>query len=156
MKRDGLVLLGLAALFLFASSQGKASASVMPRNPPNPLNPRTGKPIVKAGTRHLSDDELRALIAKHGFADQAKAFAIAKRESGGWVDVVVDTRGMTADELKAYWGKPALPEYSVGLWQINAIANTQFSEQELLDEDGNAEAAWKLSQGGKSWAPWGG
>jgi len=145
----------VAALVLLS---GKASADVtdpkQPRTPPNPNNPRTGKPIVTRGTVHLSDDELRALIAKHGFADAATAFKLAKRESGGWADVKVDTRGMTSQELHAYWGKPPLEEYSVGLWQINVLSNGQFDGQTLTDPDVNAEAAYKLSRGGTSWGPW--
>lgn len=120
------------------------------------LNPRTGLPIVTPGTRKLSAAELTELVTRHGFKDVAKAVALATRESGGWVDVVVDTRGMTAPELLAYWGKPAMPEYSVGLWQVNVLANTQFDPEALKDPDVSAAAALALSRGGTSWGPWGG
>lgn len=120
------------------------------------VNPRTGKPIVQRGTKHLSDDELRALIAKVGFADAAKAFAIAKLESGGWADVVVDTRGMSPDELHEYWGKSAMPELSVGLFQINVLANGQYDLETLKDPESNAQAAYAMSRGGTFWGPWGG
>jgi len=159
--------LWIALALLFASKRGGAT--------PTPsggggravrLNPSTGLPIVQPGTHKLSNDELRALIAKHGFADASKAFAIAKRESGGFSDVVVDTRGMSANDLVAYWGKAAAQELSVGLWQINVLANRELVPDEtqtddgavaaLKDADTNASVAAKLSNGGTTWGPWGG
>lgn len=127
------------------------------------MNPATGQPIVRRGTHKLSDDELRALIARHGFADAATAFALAKRESGGQADVIVDTRGMSSTQLLAYWGKPAAPELSSGLWQINVLANGAIvpgSDVDtkalfLEDPDTNAQVAFTLSHGGTTWGPWG-
>lgn len=143
-----------------------ALASVLPSSPKarSAINPRTGRPIVTRGTNTLTDTALQALIASQGFADKAKAFAIAKRESACCADVVVDTRGMTAPELTAYWGKPALPELSVGLFQINVLANGALVPGGTLDEKANAlkdaatnaHVALVLSNGGASWGPWGG
>lgn len=171
-RRRAQLFLGLPGVWLWAlalaSMTGgrKASASVLPTSPAarSAVNPRTGRPIVTPGTHALSDVDLRALIAQQGFADQAKAFTIAKRESGGRADVTVDTRGMSPSELAAYWGKPALEEYSVGLWQINVLANgglvpgasVDDKATSLKDASVNAHVALVLSNGGTSWGPWGG
>lgn len=154
-----LVLASLAG-----STMRKASASAVPARGRSVLNPRTGRPIVTYGTHQLSDVDLQTLIASQGFADQAKAFAIAKRESGGQADVVVDTRGMSPSELASYWGHPALEELSVGLFQINVLANgglvpgasTDDKVATLKDAATNAHVALVLSNGGASWGPWGG
>lgn len=153
-------------LFL-AGAGGVATASVLPSPLPvgkKGINPSTGKPIVSKGAITLSDGDLQALIARHGFSNAAKAFAIAKRESGGNVGVVVNTLGMTPAQLAAYWGKPALAEVSVGLWQINVLANgalvpgTTIADKiaALQDAETNASVALALSSGGASWGPWGG
>lgn len=156
-KTEWLLLLGLIAITLIRRSSSSAASS--PATSPatrSTTNPRTGRPIVTPGTRKLSAEELRALIALHGFKDAEKAFAIAMRESGGFADVVVDTRGMHPDELRAYWGKPAAEELSIGLWQINTLASPSFDVEALKTPDGNALAALQLSKGGTSWGPWGG
>jgi hypothetical protein len=146
----------LAALvFLFASV---AHASPTPRMQ---NNPRTGKPIVTRGPLPLADEELRELLA--GFSDVNKAFRIAKRESNGNADIVVDTRGMTPAELRAYWGKPALEELSVGLFQINVLAHASEIPGDTVDakvaalKDPHMNVAVALAIVAKSgWAPWGG
>jgi hypothetical protein len=100
-----------------------------------------------------------------GFADVETAVAIAMRESGGSADVVVDTRGMSSDELAAYWGRPALEELSVGLWQINVLAHRALvpggdtldsAVEELKAPEVNARTALALSSGGTQWRAWGG
>jgi hypothetical protein len=128
------------------------------------VNPATGRPIVTPGTHRISDADLRALIARHGFANPDQAFAIVQRESGGYVDVVCDTVGMTPQQLRDYWGYPAGEERSVGLWQINVWANKQFSDmgdgtsgEGMKDPEANAAAAFTLSGGGKNFGqsgPW--
>ena len=147
---DGRIALALVVLLLL-SRRGSGMSNGRMR-----LNPATGKPIVQQGTKHLSDVELRALLQGHAFADVDKAFAIAKRESGGWVDVVVDTVGMSPADLQSYWGKPAQQERSVGLFQINTLVNTRYSAESLKDPDVNASYASALSNGGTTWGPWGG
>jgi hypothetical protein len=154
------------ALACLAGGSRMALASVLPLTPtgPSPLNPRTGRPIVTRGSNTLTDSALQALIASIGFANQAKAFAIAKRESACCADVVVDTRGMSPSELAAYWHKPALEEVSVGLFQINVLANGALVPGGTVDEKvtalkdpaTNAHVALVLSNGGSSWGPWGG
>ena len=170
-ERGKLLLLGLAVLAISGSAQG----SVRPKGGAVRVNPRTGKPIVTPGTKKLSSAEIRALAAASGIADVDKALAIAIRESGGYADVVVDTRGMTLAELQAYWPDPTKkygPELSVGLWQINVLANgallgldaealkdpaTDPSEAiaKLADPAANAATLAALVKA-HGWAPWGG
>jgi Lysozyme like domain len=143
---------------LLGSSSRSAAAAPATRMK---INPHTGRPVVDLGTRHMSDDELRALLTLRGFPDVEKALAIAKRESGGWAAAVVDTSGMSPDELRSYWGKnvaagkPIAPEVSVGLFQINTLAHPQYNADALKDPQLNADAAFALSQGGTSWQAWG-
>lgn len=99
--------------------------------------------------RTLSRGDLKKLARKVGFPDTEvdRAAEIAMRESGGNPNVVNDTRetgslppGVTIEK-------------SVGLWQINMLAWPRFSEEELLDPEGNARAAlsiWKKN----GWSPW--
>jgi hypothetical protein len=150
----------LVAIALASRSTG---ATTPPPQGRMRMNPRTGKPIVQPGIHALSSDELRALLTQTGFADLEKAFAIAKRESGGVADVVVDTRGMTLEELRTYWGKPALEELSVGLFQINVLAHPEVpgatvdaKVAALKDPHTNASIALAISQGGRLWTAWGG
>ena len=122
------------------------------------VNPHTGRDVLDRGTVRLSDEEIRAVLTLRGFPDVDKALAIVKRESGGWASAVVDTSGMTAVELRAYWGPGGAiaPEISVGLFQINTLAHPQYDAAALKDPHLNADAAFALSQGGTSWQPWGG
>lgn len=153
-------LLGFLAAALVVSKPGKTSTIVSGEK----LNPSTGKPIVNRGTKRLSEAELAALIEKHGFENATKAATIANRESGRYSDVSVNTVGMNAAQLQDYWKIKASPEVSVGLWQINLLANAALVPGSTLEEkiealkdpDTNAEIAFKLSKGGTSWGPWGG
>jgi hypothetical protein len=155
--------IAIAALAGGAMGTKRASATPAPARGASPMNPATGRAIVTRGVHKLTDDELRALIARHGFANAAMALALAKRESGGQADVIVDTRGMSSSQLLAYWGKPAAPELSSGLWQINVLANgaivpggdVDAKALLLQDPDTNAAAAFTLSNGGTTWGPWG-
>jgi hypothetical protein len=174
-----LALLGL--LVLAAGSLGSAAAAPASkaRGARMIKNPRTGRPIVTPGTRKMTADEIRDLVRRHGIRDVEKAVSIALRESGGgWVDAVVDTRGMTDTELHLYWPpsfakKKLYPELSVGLWQVNLLANARLvgldpgalTDPEadasagialLSDPETNAECLAKLSNRGTSWGPWGG
>jgi hypothetical protein len=148
-------------LVLVVLLAGQAQAT--PAAPRGRLNPRTRRPVVTPGHHHLTPAELRALAEKHGLAQVEKAVSIAQRESAGVADVVVDTRGMSPDELRAFWGRDAAQELSVGLWQINLLANhelvpgdtTEAKAEALKDPDVNASVAARLSHGGTNWAPWG-
>lgn len=122
------------------------------------LNPRTGNPILTLGSRVLSHGDLVDLLERHGFpaSEQVAWLAIIARESGGHPNATVDTRGMTPTELATYWKKPALPEYSVGLFQLNVLARPGLNPETLLDPEENAAAAYMISKGGTDFAPWGG
>jgi len=143
---------------LAGSDSKRAAATVRPVK----TNPHTGKPIFELGTRHLSDDEIRALLTVRGFPDVEKALEVCKRESGGWASAVVDTSGMSQDELRRYWGsnvaagKSLAPEISVGLFQINTLAHPNYSVEAMKDPTLNVDAAFAISQGGTSWQAWGG
>ena len=97
-----------------------------------------------------------------GFPDVTKAFNIVKRESSAYADTVVDTRGMTALELQTYWGKPARPELSVGLFQINVLAHERQIPGDtidakvaaLKDPHMNIAVALEIFRAA-GWAPWG-
>jgi hypothetical protein len=112
----------------------------------------------------MTDSELRALALAHNLRDVEKALHIMKRESGGDPGVVLDTRGMTDAELFDYWHLKAKPELSVGLFQINLLANASLVPGDTLDakvralQDPavNAEVARRLSANGTTWGPWGG
>lgn len=151
----GLILLLSRAVSASAAPAGKRGER---------LNPRTGRPIVTRSGNVLSDSQLRALVLSTGVADVEHAVFLAKRESGGDAGVVLDTRGMTRPELIDYWKRSAQPELSVGLWQINLLANASLVPGATLEEKiralqnpaTNADVMRRLSSGGKNWGPWGG
>ena len=81
------------------------------------------------------------------------AAAIAEAESGGVSTKINNT---------AYPNKPgyhppsrgSLPEYSVGLWQINIYAHTQYTEAAMLDPLSNAAAAVSIRNARGSFSDW--
>ena len=84
-------------------------------------------------------------------ADIAAAVALA--ESGGDTTTINNT----AFPNRPGYHVPALgnlPEYSVGLWQINLLAHPQYTEADLLTPDGNAAAAIAISADGTLWGAW--
>jgi Lysozyme like domain len=93
----------------------------------------------------LTPAQLEALWLGAGGAaiDAATAAAIALAESGGSTTPINNT---------AYKDRPNyrpplpgnLPEYSVGLWQINIYAHPQWTEAGMLDPAQNAKAAVAL------------
>ncbi len=81
------------------------------------------------------------------------AAAIAQAESGGNPAAILNT---AYPNLPGYRppSKGALPEYSVGLWQINTVAHPGYSVADLLTPLGNAKAAVAISGGGASFSAW--
>jgi hypothetical protein len=75
-------------------------------------------------------------VAQTGHSIQVTAYAVARAESGGRPDAVGD--GGT----------------SFGLWQINRPSHPQYPVAQLLDPEGNANAALAVSAGGHNWNPW--
>ena len=160
MTRTTLLLAALGAVALLSLATSAKGSNV---NPPNPhrltVNPTNGNPISTFGDAPaLSEADMRALVTSVGFKGAAadKAMALARRESGWHPEAVVDTRGMAAADLLAYWGKRAMQEWSVGLWQVNVLGNPKYDVERLKDPAYAAQAAWELSRGGTNWAPWGG
>lgn len=117
----------------------------------------------------LSLAQLVALAAKHGFPDPELAAAIAMAESGDKRTLLADTNATNdtrnRTELPSGW----MPEYSVGLWQINKIISkpncpcqnpgccqpSKYANWDLTDPDVNAQAAYEISQHGTNWTgPW--
>ena len=81
------------------------------------------------------------------------AAAVAQAESGGNTAKINNT----AHPDLAGYHPPApgnLPEYSVGLWQINELAHPQYTTTQLLTPVGNVNAAVAISDGGASFSAW--
>ena len=93
------------------------------------------------------------LIAGGSNSTADTAAAIAQAESGGNTAVILNT---AYPNLPGYRppAQGALPEYSVGLWQINELAHPQYTTATLLTQIGNANAAVKIANGGASFAAW--
>lgn len=105
----------------------------------------------------LSLAQLRNLAASVGFQDPSLMAAIAMAESGGNTDAVNDTRGWTDDQIRAKFGlspdTPVSQEWSVGLWQINALTGG-VDPSRLTDPTYNAQVAYARSAGGTNLNPW--
>jgi Lysozyme like domain len=69
------------------------------------------------------------------------ASSIAMAESGGDTNIINP-------------GTALVPEYSVGLWQINLRAHPQYTVASMQNPTQNAAAMFSISGGGKNWNPW--
>ena len=81
------------------------------------------------------------------------AAAIAQAESSGDPSKINNT----AYPNRPNYHPPApgnLPEYSVGLWQINLVAHPNYTEKNMLDPVKNAAAAVTISNNGRDFSPW--
>jgi hypothetical protein len=112
MSRNNSLLM-LLALAIVLGKLGSSGPSAAP----------AGKPISSHGPVPLTPDALAALIKSVGLTGQAAltAGALAQLASGGFADMMVDTRGMSQKELLAYWGRPMKPQLKLGLWQIDIL-----------------------------------
>lgn len=103
----------------------------------------------------LTHAQLEALwvVAGGSNATADVAAAISQAESGGNTAAILNT---AYPNLPGYHppGKGALPEYSVGLWQINELAHPSYTTAQLLTQIGNANAAVAISRGGASFSAW--
>lgn len=117
---------------------------LVPAPAPTPAPTPAETPIPETGT--LTVAQLEQLWKDHGGnADKAKLEAlIALCESTGNTSQIHNTaypdRPRYSPPLKG-----DLPEYSVGLWQINIYAHTQYSEAEMLTSSGNVKAEIAIS-----------
>ena len=103
----------------------------------------------------LSHADLEALwtFAGGSQATADVAAAIAQAESGGDPTKIDNT---AYPKLPGYH-PPApgnLPEYSVGLWQVNVLAHPQYTAAQMLTPRLNAVAAVAISSGGRHFDPW--
>jgi Lysozyme like domain len=103
----------------------------------------------------LSHTELETLWVLNGGSEVSAdtAAAIAQAESGARTDAILNT----AYPNRPNYHPPAkgnLPEFSVGLWQINIYAHKQYTEAAMLTEAGNVQAALALSVEGSDFHPW--
>lgn len=119
--------------------------------PPAPATP----PPAPAPLTVYNFEELVGLWESNGgaVAHAETAAAIALAESSGDTTAIDNT----AKPDKPNYHPPAsgnLPEYSVGLWQINIVAHTGLTEAEMLDPDQNAQAAISISGNGASFDAW--
>jgi hypothetical protein len=116
---------------------------------PAPVEPT---PNTSGVYTHLELEQLWALANGEPLYEDTAA-AIAQAESGGHANDINNT----AYPEKPHYSKPKSgnrPEYSVGLWQINMLAHTQYTEAELLTATGNAKAAVEVSNRGLNFTPW--
>lgn len=97
--------------------------------------------FYEAYLKHPPEGSIASYAANAGFSgfELVEAIAIAYAESAGDPNAVGDL------DL----GR------SIGLWQINLRAHPEYSEQELLDPQTNANAAFAIYQAaGNSFRPW--
>jgi hypothetical protein len=103
----------------------------------------------------LTHSQLESLwiLAGGSQATADTAAAIAQAESGGRTDAILNT---AYPKLPGYHppGAGALPEYSVGLWQINELAHPSYTTASLLTPTGNANAATAIATFGASFSAW--
>ncbi len=97
--------------------------------------------IVEAAGGTLTADQIRQLATNAGFQgwDLETAVAVAFAESSGNPDSVGDlTLGV-----------------SIGLWQVNLKYHPEYTRDELLDPQTNANAAYAIySAAGNTFRPW--
>ncbi len=106
----------------------------------------------------LSLPQLVALAQRHGFPNPQLAAAVAMAESRvrGSNPPLADTNALNDTIGRTDLPPGTKPERSIGLWQINVAsdASPQLASWNLTDPDVNAQAAFQISSGGKTWGPW--
>jgi hypothetical protein len=91
----------------------------------------------------LTDAQVATVARRAGFTGERliDAITVCLAESGGRTDVV-NTAG----------NHP--PSRDRGLWQINDHYHPEVTDRQAFDPDGNAHAAYRISEGGRSWSQW--
>lgn len=100
-----------------------------------------GFAFYEAYLKHPAEGTVAGYASKAGFSGFAliEAVAIAYAESSGDPNAIGDLN----------LGR------SIGLWQVNLAAHPEYSEEELLDPQTNANAAFAIYQAaGDSFTPW--
>lgn len=93
------------------------------------------------------------ILAGGSNATADTAAAIAQAESGGNTAAILNTAHPSLPGYRPP-SEGALPEYSVGLWQVNELAHPQYTTAFLLQQIGNADAAVTIANGGASFSAW--
>lgn len=127
-----------------------ATASASGPSGPNPKPGKPGGPTGPTGPQGCHSEwgnkprwtkaQLRELAAKVGFPDPNIMAAIALAESAGDQDAVNNCPPR---------------EYSVGLWQINILGSKTLTKEMMVDPLQNAKEAFRRSNNGKTYRPWG-
>jgi hypothetical protein len=110
---------------------------------PNEFNPTSSKTktVASKGKNKICKDKLAVALFRAGFTGEAhrNAWAIAMRESRGHRGAISRTNDYGLFQFnKATWGNQS--------W---------WNEKRLLKRLYNAKIAYKISEGGRTWYPWG-
>jgi peptidoglycan hydrolase-like protein with peptidoglycan-binding domain len=91
----------------------------------------------------LSDNEIATLARRHGFTGTGlvDAIAVCLAESGGNI-FASNTKG----------NKP--PSTDRGLWQLNDHYHPEVSDKQAYDPNSCCDAAYRISDSGRTWDPW--
>lgn len=146
----GTVQVPIAVVTNLAQDTGKPVA-YHPTPPPAPSTPGGSTPYPEHGV--LDRDQLESVWTANGGNPDLAALAagIALCESSGNTDSIDNT----AYPSRPGYHKPgvnASPEYSVGLWQVNAVAHPSYSVSDLQTADGNAKAIIAITGNGARFA----
>lgn len=137
-----------------ANPGGGGGTGILPtqyQSPPPPPPP----PTTTSSGDTFSHKQLENLwIAAGGKSGKSDiAAAIAQAESQGYSAAIDNTKYPD----RPGYHKPksgSSPEFSVGLWQINLLAHTQYTEGEMLVAPQNARAAVQISSAGEDFTAW--
>lgn len=142
-SRDAVILgaLALGALLLLDGPKGPKGHKGPGGKPGGPTGP-TGPEGCHSEWSNLprwTKAQLMDLAQRAGFPDPNIAAAIALAESAGDPEAINNCPPR---------------EYSVGLWQINLLAQPHLTKEEMFDPEKNAKEAYRLFKA-RGYKPWG-
>ena len=142
-SRDAVILgaLALGALLLLDGPKGPKGPKGPGGKPGGPTGP-TGPEGCHSEWSNLprwTKAQLMDLAQRAGFPDPNTAAAVALAESAGDPEAINNCRPR---------------EYSVGLWQINLLAQPHLTKEDMCDPEKNAREAFKLWKA-RGFKPWG-
>ena len=105
--------------------------------------------VVTSGAANASTDGSGGTLN----ASQIRSLAAAAGFSGSNLDTAVAIALAESSGNTAAIGDPTLG-VSVGLWQINLKAHPEYTKQQLLDPQANANAAYAVFGDAGSFRPW--